>query len=350
MTRRDWAILGTLAVAVLCVCGTLGFLVVRDMRKGVGRLAAAPTLAPAAVSPAATPQTEGAAPNASPASVESNQPAGGESASPAGGEGTEPPTTGSAGTSSFTGELPDDPLAATTLIQEQATALQSAHMVLDFSVQFQATPTEGEGSLGMVPFPEDIKIAVEGDFVNNGPNEVPDLQMTVRVQAEGESQTVEVVQVDGRQWANVDGMWEENEEFEEDIAGGGDVMADPISMFLDLQTMGTVERLPDETVDGVPTYHYRFSVDPRVFLQSEDLNSERFDTNMLMALFQDFTFEVEIWADQAQLWLRQEELVLGASFAAPVEGDQEAPSVTLQIDGLIKLSKHNEPVVIKPPL
>ncbi len=341
MQRREWTILGTLAVAVLCVCGTLGFLVVRDMRSGVSRLSAAPTLAPAAGSPEATAQAERDAPAPPPTAAEQGTQAG---------EGAERPATPVTGTSAFTGDLPDDPLKATELIQGQATALQSAHMVMDFRVQIHVTPDPGEGGLGVMPFPEDIKIAAEGDFVNNGPNEVPDLHMTVRMQAEGESHTVELVQVDGRQWANVDGVWEENEEFEQDIASGGDVMTDPVSMFLGLQAMGTVERLPDETVDGVPTVHYRFSVDPRAFLQSEELNSDQFDASMLMALFQDFTFEVEIWADQAQLWLRQEKLVFGASFAAPAEGDQEASGMSLQFDGLIKLSQHNEPVVIKPPL
>ncbi len=360
MTKVQWAILGTLATAVLCVFGSLGFLVVQNLRQDVGSSAVAVQSPTAAVAtPTASAQKAGDAvvPATPPAGTESGQAAGGVVATPSpGGGGAEgggsakgPAPSGGVVASTFTGELPADPLAATKLIQTQAQALQSAHFVMDFGIQMKATPAASDNSSGM-PFPDDIKVAAEGDFVGHGPNQMPDLHMTLRVQAQGESHTVEIVQVDGHQWANADGKWEENKDFQQQSAGSVDVTTNPLAFLTGMESMGNVDRLPDESIDGVPTYHYRFTADAQKLLSSEEFSNGPVDSSMFASLFQDLTLQAEMWADQEHLWMRQEKLLLHAKIAGPAENGQPASSVELQIDGLIKLSHFNEPVTIKPPM
>ncbi len=353
MTKVQWAILGTLAVAVLCVFGALGFVVIRDFRRDVSSVAVAstPTIAVADStsmaqnSSGAVSVTATVVPAASQAGTESGQ-AGGEK-----GKAAEGPASSGAtgGVSAFTGELPADPLAATSLIQSQAQTIQSAHIVMDFSVQVHATPAAGEGSSG-APFPDDIKVAAEGDFVEHGADQPPDMHLTLRVQAQGESHTLELVQVDGRQWANTDGKWEENKDFQQKATSGGDFTTNPLTMLFAMEAMGNVDRLPDENIDGVPAYHYRFSVDPQKILSSKEFSDGPVNSNMFAALFQDLTMQVEVWADQEHLWMRQEKLLLHANMAGPAADGQPASSVELQLEGLIKMSHFNEPVTIKPPV
>ncbi|NOZ05765.1 MAG: hypothetical protein GXP41_05360 [Chloroflexi bacterium] len=355
MTKIQWAILGTLAVAVLCVFGALGFVVVRDLRRDVSSVAVASTPTTTVADSTSTAQKSGGAVLATPtpqAGTGSGQAGAGETAAPSKGAGTaETPGSSGAtgGVSAFTGELPADPQAAAKLIQTEAQAIQSAHIVMDFSVQMQATPPAGEGSPGM-PFPDDIKVAAEGDFVNHGTGQTPDVRMTLRVQAQGESHTIEFVQVDGRQWVNTEGKWEENKDFQQKTANGGDFTTNPLTMLFAMKAMGNVDRLPDENIDGVPTYHYRFTVDPQKLLSSEELSNGPVNSSMFASLFQDLTLQVEVWADQEHLWMRQEKLLLHAKMAGPAGNGQPASSVEIQVEGLIKLSRFNQPVTIKPPV
>jgi len=356
MTKVQWAILGTLAVAVLCVFGALGFVVVRDFRHDGSSVAVALTPTTTAADSTSTAQNSGGAVPVTATVVPATSQAGTESGQAGGGKGKAaegPASSGAAGgVSAFTGELPADPLAATKLIQTQAQALQSAHIVIDFGIQVKATPAASDDNTGL-PIPDDIKIAAEGDFVSHGPDQMPDLHLTLRVQAQGESQTVEAIQVDGRQWVNTDGKWEENKDFQQQSAaggGGGDVTTNPLAFLTGMESMGKVDRLPDESIDGVPTYHYRFTVDPQKLLSSEELSNAPVDSSMFASLFQDLTVQVEMWADQEHLWMRQERLLLHAKMAGPAGDGQPASSVELQLEGLIKLSHFNEPVTIKPPV
>jgi len=324
--RRQWTILGVLAVAVLCVCGTLGFLVVRDVRSGVGRLATMLTPVSATVAP--TVQTTGAS---------------------SGVVATPVPGKPGATDGSVNAQLPDDPLAATKLIERKAQELRSAHLVFNLQLKIKAPPGVNEEGL-TVPVPDHIQVTGEGDFVDKGPNEVPDLQMKLRVQMPDETRTLEVIQVNGRQWIKADGKWEENKDFEQQAAKGGEMTTNPISMLFGLEAMGDITRLSDETIDGVPTYHYRFSVDPQKMFSSEKMSTGEFDPSMFMAMFQDLKFQVEVWADKDTLWLRQENLVLGAKINMPQQNNKPAESISLGLEATIKLSKHNQPVEIKPPL
>jgi hypothetical protein len=326
MTRRQWAILGTLAVAVLCVCGALGFLVVRDFRSSAGKLAK--MLTPVSATAAPTAQTTGAG--------------SGTAATPVPGKSE---TSSNSGTS----QLPDDPLEATKLIETKAQGLRSAHVVLSLQLKIKAPPGVNEEGV-TVPVPDHIQVTGEGDFVDKGPNEMPDLQMKLRVQMPDETRTLEVVQVNGRQWVKSDGKWEENKDFKQQAATGGEMTTNPLSVLFGLEAMGDITRLSDETIDGAPTYHYRFSVDPQKMFSSEKLSTDTFDPSMFMAMFQDLKFEVEVWADQSTLWLRQEKLILGAKINVPPQDNKPAESISLDIEATIKLSKHNQPVEIKPPL
>jgi len=309
MTKRQLGILGVLAVAVVCIFGTLAFLVVRDMRRDVGSMAAAPTPNPAANSQAA---------------------AGAKAVS-----------------------LPADPVEAARQIQNRATTIQSAHVTMNLNLEVHVTPAAGQDQSPMA-FPESVKVSAEGDFAKRDDGQPPDMHVTVRLNTQGMTKTIQVIQVDGHQWVNSEGKWEENKNFQkqaESIVRGSMISdTNPQDMLTQWPDIGNVERLPDETIDGVSTYHYRFSVDPKKITLPESLKDDPATGAILEELLRDLQFQFEVWAGKDNLWLRQGRLNLKAKFTAPPNSDQPIPSLSLKLDGLVKLSKFNEPVVIKPPM
>lgn len=143
---------------------------------------------------------------------------------------------------------------------------------------------------------------------------------------------MKLLQVDGAMYMKLDASGDMWMKVPEDQMSQYESTTDSTDVSAKLQevqdSIKQVESLGTETVDGVQTTHYRFSIDGSALSKLTGADGE-IDAE---------TFTYDIWLDDADLVRR-----VSMDLKATIDGK----SVPLKVDG--KMSHYNEPVDIKAP-
>jgi hypothetical protein len=257
--------------------------------------------------------------------------------------------------------IPSDPVEAVKQIADKQNEVKSQHLdvTLDFTLNMDGLPADDPTAVLLQNF--EASLTLNGDvdsatqnFKFNGAADLGPLNAFLG--QGGDKVEFDLVKVGDTLYSRLAGQdWSESPvDMSGSGNGGADAALDPERITQLLKKVARAERLGDESIDGVDTYHFKVNLDP-VELVSEiasiaaETGSE-VDTSQLdeaNALLKDAVIEVEIWAGKADLLVRQEKI----HFNLNLTEIPDSPGVSALIDLAltVKTSKLNESVNIAAP-
>lgn len=122
-----------------------------------------------------------------------------------------------------------------------------------------------------------------------------------------------------------------------------------------LKKVAKAERLNDETIDGVDTYHFKVTLDTVELIaeisklaQQSGGEVDQAQLDQASKLLKDSELTLEMWVGKADLYIRQQILHLALNLKNIPDAPAEA-TVNADLNLTIKNSKLNQPVTISKP-
>lgn len=257
-----------------------------------------------------------------------------------------------------------DPVQAVKDIVEKQAEIKTQHidLALDLTLKAQGFSSSDPSTAQTAALFRDFKAnaSAAGD-VDNAKSDfslkgTADLGMfTAFLLPEGaENLEFELVKVGETMYSRLVGQeWNESPV---DTSGSGTSPADVNKQLRDLlKKVAKAERLGDETIDGVGTYHFKVTLDTveliaEVSKLAQESGSEVDQAQLDQAreLLKDSVLTLEMWVGKADLYIRQQILHLGLDLKNIPDAPSEA-TVNADINLTVKNSKLNEAVTISKP-
>jgi hypothetical protein len=264
--------------------------------------------------------------------------------------------------------IPADPVEAVKVIADKQAEIKTQHldMSLDLGLKLDGLSSEdASAQQAMVMFKNfKANLTLAGD-VDTTKNDVAlkgaaDLGPLTAFLSQGADKVeFELVKLGDKMYLKgPDGAWNES-----DVMAGDTTKPDPSSQISAkqlsdlLKKASKAEKLGDEAIDGVDSYHYKVTLDPMTLLteaaklaQSSGASTEPIDQAQLdeaKKFLKDSVVIVEVWVGKQDLFIRQQKIV----FQISVTDIPDQPGAKADVDFSItaKTSKINEPVTITAP-
>ncbi len=263
--------------------------------------------------------------------------------------------------------MPQDPVEAVKTIADKQKEVKTQDVDMNLGLQLKLTGLTGDQAQAAALF-KNFKASanISGTVDNTAENFAlkgnVDLGPLTALIAQGEDQLqFEAVKVNDKLYSKTNVGDTANQWNEEDAPKSttSQTQTNPLSpeMVMGLLKQSSkAEKLADEKIDNVDTYHYKVTLDSAALIDSianlaraTDSNAEIDQKQMDEAkqVLKDAVFEIELWAGKQDLLLRQAAL----HFNLNLKDIPDQPGATALIDFTLqnKTSKINEPVNITAP-
>jgi hypothetical protein len=265
--------------------------------------------------------------------------------------------------------IPADPVEAVKLIADKQAEIKTQHLdvTLDLGLKLDGlSADDASAQQAMVLFKNfKANLTLAGD-VDTTKNDVAlkgsaDLGPLTAFLSQGADKVeFELVKVGDKMYVKgPDGEWNESDVSQLTDASKPDstpqISAKQLSDLL--KKASKAEKLGDEAIDGVDSYHYKVTLDPMTLLteaaklaQSSGASEEPIDQAQLdeaKKFLKDSVVIVEVWVGKQDLFIRQQKIVFQISVTDIP--DQPGAKADVDLSLTTKTTKINEPVTITAP-
>jgi hypothetical protein len=263
--------------------------------------------------------------------------------------------------------VPQDPLEAVKAIAEKQKEVKSQHIDMNMALSLKVDGLTGDAAQAAAFFKNfKANLNINGD-VDNAKEDVAlkgelDLGPLTTLVTQGEEKLLfEVVNAGDKTYtkANVGDTAGEWQEQDMPLPTDTESKDNPLSpeMITDLLKQSSkAEKLADEKIGDVDTYHYKVTLNPETLIdslaklaQSTGSSAAVDETQLAEAkkFLKDSTLDVELWAGKQDLLVRQTKV----HFNLNLKDLPDMPEATALIDFLLTntATKINEPVTITAP-
>jgi hypothetical protein len=236
--------------------------------------------------------------------------------------------------------LPSNPQEALKEINDVARDIKSARFTM-------------KATIGMAAEGLDVNLEMtgQGSLAFRGPlSQDANIKMEMITSVLGQDIQMEVLSVNGESWIRQGGQgWQKVPAPSVNLTAG--LGSDPAAALRYLDQARNVERLDDETIDGIGTYHFGFSMHTDVLGTPENLgqltNAGQLTDTQARELLESAVLRGQVWVSKTDLFPRRETIDMTFEIRSlPGLGERPA-KYNLQMD--IGFSDINAPVDIKAP-
>ncbi len=252
--------------------------------------------------------------------------------------------------------IPSDPIQAVQLIADKQKEITSQHLDLnaDLTLMASGLPEDDPTAVFLSDFKASLTAAgdvdaAKEDFQLSGTADLGVL--TSFLAPGGDELTFDLVKVGDTMYARL-GEEDWSESPVEAATGGAEPNLDILSDLL--KKVAQAERLGDEAIDGVDSYHFKVTLDP-VELISElaklgggaaDISES--DLAQATELLKDSQVDVDLWVGKADLFIRQQRIHLKLDLKNIPDMPPDA-AILAELNVTMKASNINQPVAISAP-
>jgi hypothetical protein len=262
--------------------------------------------------------------------------------------------------------VPQDPLEAVKTIADKQQDVKSQHIDLNMALNLKLDGLSGEAAQAAAFFKNfKANLNLSGD-VDSAKQDLAlkgdlDLGPLTTLITQGEEKLLfDLVKVGDKTYvkANVGDKANEWQEQDTPLAAEAESKDNPLNpeMVTDLLKQASkAEKLADEKIGDVDTYHYKVTLNPETLIDSiaklaQSSGAEPVDATQLAEakkFLKDSLLEVELWAGKQDLLLRQTKV----HFNLNLKDIPEMEGATALLDFILTntTSKINEPVTITAP-
>ena len=265
--------------------------------------------------------------------------------------------------------VPADPMEAVKTIADKQTEVKSQHMKTDMALNLKLDGLTGEQAQMAALFKNfKANLALEGDmdtakqdFNLSGSL---DLGALTALLAQGEDKLLfDVIKSGDTMYTKVNVGDQANEWQEQtgvqvlgtDAESKDNPLSPEMVMGL-LKQSSKAEKLADEQIEGVDTYHYKVTLNPETLIDSlaglaatagAEAGVDTAQLDEAKKILKDSTLDVELWAGKQDLLLRQTKV----HFNMNLKDLPDTPGATALVDFVFTntASKLNQPVTITAP-
>jgi len=253
--------------------------------------------------------------------------------------------------------IPSDPIEAVKLIADKQKEITSQHLDLTIGLTIEADGLPADDPANFILSNFEAEVTAAGDIDNTNENfqlgGKADLGfLNALLSSGGDDLTFDLVKVGDTMYTRaLDQDWMESE-IEIPATSGADA-ASLTDLSRLLKKVATAERLGDESIDGVDSYHFKVTLDPVelinevLSLSGEAANVSPADLAQATELLKDTEIDFEMWIGKEDLYIRQQKIHLKLD----LKNLPDSPGVTVlgELNITTKNSKINEPVNITAP-
>jgi len=255
--------------------------------------------------------------------------------------------------------IPNDPVEAVKLIADKQTEIKSQHLDLTLDLTLEISGLASDDPINFVLSDFKANVTAAGDVDNVSENlklsGKADLGfLTSFLAPGGDELTFDLVKVGDTMHARVgEEDWTESK-IDTSTSSANDNAASLTDFSRLLKKVAKAERLSDESIDGVDTYHFKVTLDP-VDLISElaeiggsaaEISPQ--DLAQAQDLLKDTVIDFEMWIGKSDLYIRQQKIHLKLDLKNLPDSPPEA-AILAELNITTKNSKINEPVTITAP-
>lgn len=264
--------------------------------------------------------------------------------------------------------VPADPVEAVKLIADKQAEIKTQHLdvSLDLGLKLDGLSSDDASAQQAMVLFKNFKanLTLAGD-VDTTKNDVAlkgsaDLGALTAFLSQGADKVeFELVKVGDKLYLKgPDGEWNESDVTAGDTSkpdADPQISAKQLSELL--KKASKAEKLGDEKIDNVDSYHYKVTLDPLTLLteaaklaQASGASAEPIDQAQLdeaKKFLKDSVVIVEVWVGKADLFIRQQKIVFQISVTDIP--DQPGAKADVDLSLTTKTSKINEPVTIAAP-
>lgn len=260
--------------------------------------------------------------------------------------------------------VPADPLEAVKAIADKQAEIKTQHLdlSLDLALKLDGISSEDPSAIMLKDFKANLTLAGDVDTVKNDValKGSADLGPLTAFLAQGADKlTFELVKLGDKMYVKgPDGKWNES-----DVKPSTDasqpsatpqISAKQLSDLL--KKASKAEKLADEKIDNVDSYHYKVTLDPMTLLTeiatlAQSSGAEAIPQAQLdeaKKVLKDSVVIVEVWVGKQDLFIRQQKIVFTISVTEIP--DQPGAKADVNLNLTTKTSKINEPVTITAPV
>ena len=264
--------------------------------------------------------------------------------------------------------VPADPVEAVKLIADKQAEIKTQHLdlTLDLGLKLEGFSSEDASTQQAMVLFKNFKanLTLAGD-VDTTKNDLAlkgaaDLGPLTAFLSQGADKVeFELVKLGDKMYVKgPDGAWNESDVSAADTSkpdANSQISAKQLSELL--KKASKAEKLGDEKIDNVDSYHYKVTLDPMTLLteaaklaQTSGAAAEPIDQAQLdeaKKFLKDSVVIVEVWVGKTDLFIRQQKIVFQISITDIP--DQAGAKADVDFSITAKTSKINEPVTITAP-
>jgi hypothetical protein len=262
--------------------------------------------------------------------------------------------------------VPADPVEAVKAIADKQAEIKTQHLDLSLDLALKLDGLSSEGTSAQLAMFKNFKanLTLAGD-VDTTKNDVAlkgsaDLGPLTAFLSQGADKIeFELVKLGDKMYVKgPDGKWNETDVKQPTDASKPEatpqISAKQLSDLLKKATKA--EKLADENIDNVDTYHYKVTLDPVTMLTeistlAQASGAEAIPQAQLdeaKKFLKDSALIVEVWVGKQDLFIRQQKIVFTLSVTEIP--DQPGAKADVNLGLTMKTSKINEPVTITAPV
>ena len=237
-------------------------------------------------------------------------------------------------------QLPSNPLEALEEINNVVQGIKSARFTMEVAIGMAAEGLD-----------VNLEMIGQGSLAFKGPPfQEADMQMEMTTSVLGQEIKIEMLAVNGESWMRQRGQgWQKVPATSVNLTAG--LGGDPAAALRYLDQARDADKLDDEEIDGVDTYHFGFTMNADVLGTPELLgqltNTGQLTDTQARELLESAVLKGQVWVSKTDLFPRRETIDMTFQISN-LPGLEERPvKYNLQMD--IAFSDINEPVDIKAP-
>ena len=257
--------------------------------------------------------------------------------------------------------IPSDPVEAVKLILDKQKDIKSQHtdLTADLTLKLEGLPSDDSTAAIFKNFKANLTAGGDADnakqdFSLKG---TADLGVLTSFLSQGADQLeFEAIKVGDTMYSRLaEQEWSETpiETTSGDNAAPADLAKVQSQINDILKKVAKAERLGDEAIDGVDSYHFKVALDPVEMINEVaklrlggDVDQAQVD--QARELLKDSQFNLEMWVGKADLFIRQEKFNVTVNLKNIPDAPADA-TVFMQLNVTVKASKLNQPVTISKP-
>lgn len=263
--------------------------------------------------------------------------------------------------------VPADPLEAVKAIADKQAEIKTQHLDLSLDLTLKldglsADDASAQQAMAMLKnFKANVTLAGDVDTANNNAalKGSADIGPLTALLAQGADKLeFELVKVGDKMYTKgPDGKWSENDVKPSTDASKPEAAPQISAKQLSdlLKKASKAEKLSDEKIDDVDSYHYKITLDPVTLLTeiatlAQASGAEAIPQAQLdeaKKYLKDSAITVEVWVGKQDLFIRQQKIVFTLSVTEIP--DQPGAKADVNLGLTMKTSKINEPVTIAAP-